>query len=82
MVLGEVNNIAAGLRSQRRSALLETTEVSVCGGRIRLPTIEEILRIETFLLVDCNATRDYLDVAALSHHLGLKKKRAGVGSDE
>jgi hypothetical protein len=37
MVLGGVSNIAAGLRNQRRSAPLETTEVSVRGGRIRLP---------------------------------------------
>ena len=73
MVLGGVNDIAAGLRNQRRSAPLETTEVSVAGGRIRLPTIGETLRIKAFLMVDRNATRDYLDVAALSHHMGLKK---------
>jgi hypothetical protein len=45
----------------------------VGGGRIRLPTIGETLRIKAFLTVDRNATRDYLDVAALSHHMGLKK---------
>ena len=73
MVLGGVNNIAAGLRNQRRSAPLETTEVSVRGGRIQLPTIGEMLRIKAFLLVDRNATRDYLDVAALSQHMGLEK---------
>ena len=64
MVLGNVNKIAAGLRNQRRSAPLETTEVAVQDGRpLRLPTIEETLRIKTFLVVDRNATRDYLDVA-------------------
>jgi hypothetical protein len=31
-----------------------------------LPTIEETLRIKSFLVVDRNATRDYLDVAPLS----------------
>jgi len=63
MVLGNVNKIAAGLRNQRRSAPLETTEVVVQDGRrLRLPTIEETLRIKTFLVVDRNATRDYLDV--------------------
>jgi hypothetical protein len=73
VILGDVNRIAAGLRNQRRSAPLETTEVSVRGGRIRLPTIGEMLRIKAFLVVDRNATRDYLDVAALSHHMGLGK---------
>jgi hypothetical protein len=38
-----------------------------------VPTIDEMLRIKTFLIVDRNATRDYLDVAVLSHHIGLKK---------
>ena len=38
-----------------------------------MPTIEEMLRIKTFLVVERNATRDYLDVAALSHHLGTAK---------
>jgi len=60
MVLGNVNKIAAGLRNQRRSAPLETTEVAVQDGRrLRLPTIEETLRIKAFLVVDRNATRDY-----------------------
>jgi hypothetical protein len=43
-----------------------------------LPTIEETLRIKTFLVVDRNATRDYLDVAALSHHIGLTKSAAAL----
>ena len=42
-------------------------------ARIVAPTIGETLRIKAFLLVDRNATRDYLDVAALSHHIGLKQ---------
>jgi hypothetical protein len=81
MVLGTVNKIGAGLRNQRRSAPLETTEVSLPDGhRLRLPTIEETLRIKTFLLVDRNATRDYLDVAALSHHtLNNEHLRDSVG---
>lgn len=43
------------------------------GGLIRVPTVQEMLRIKAFLTVDRNATRDYLDVAALSHHLGIPK---------
>jgi hypothetical protein len=50
MVLGSVDGIAAGLRNLRRSVPLETIEVSVRGGRIRLPTVGETLRIKTFLL--------------------------------
>ena len=71
LVLGEIDGIDAGLRNQRRSAPLETTSLEAPGGRrLKLPTIEEMLRIKTFLVVERNATRDYLDVAALSHHVG------------
>jgi hypothetical protein len=47
--------------------------VELPGGRkLNVPTLEEMLRIKTFLTVERNATRDYLDVAALSHHLGIR----------
>ena len=32
-----------------------------------------MLRIKAYLVVERNATRDYLDVAALSHRMGLRK---------
>lgn len=74
LVLGEIDRIDAGVRNQRRSAPLETTTLELPGGRkLRVPTVAEMLRIKTFLIVERNATRDYLDVAALSHHLGLEK---------
>ena len=73
LVLGGSEGIDAGLRNLRRSAPLETTTVRLkSGGELRIPTVEEMLRIKAFLLVGRNATRDYLDVAALSYHLGLR----------
>jgi hypothetical protein len=73
LVLGEIHGIDAGLRNQMRSAPLETTTIHLPGGRIhKLPTVKEMLRIKAFLVVQHNAVRDYLDVAALSHHLGLR----------
>ena len=41
--------------------------------KLKLATVEEMLRIKSCLVVERNATRDYLDTAALSHHLGLRK---------
>lgn len=74
LVLGEADGIDAGLRNQRRTAPLETVDVSIAPGRsLKLPTVEEMLRIKSFLTVERNATRDYLDVAALSDHLGIRK---------
>ncbi|MHB1544762.1 MAG: hypothetical protein ACYCS1_11125 [Gammaproteobacteria bacterium] len=74
LVLGAIDRIDAGLRNQRRTAPLEITSLALSGDRtLRVPTVEEMLRIKTFLVVERNATRDYLDVAALSHHLDLRK---------
>jgi hypothetical protein len=73
LVLGGIEGIDAGLRNLRRSAPLETTTIRLKGGgKLKIPTVEEMLRIKAFLVVERNATRDYLDVAALSHHLGLR----------
>jgi hypothetical protein len=80
LVLGAAGGIQAGLRNQRRSAQLETIEIKAPGNlRLRLPTVEEMLRIKAFLTVERDATRDYLDVAALSHHLGLRKSAGALG---
>lgn len=79
LLLGESEGIAAGLRNQKRSAPLETVAVEIAGGRtLRVPTVAEMLRIKAFLVVERNATRDYLDVAALSHHLGKRKCAAAL----
>jgi hypothetical protein len=79
LVLGEIEGIDAGLRNQRRSAPLETTSIKAPGGRnLKVPTVDEMLRIKTFLIVERNATRDYLDVAALSHHLGTAKSARAI----
>jgi hypothetical protein len=79
LVLGEITGIDAGLRNQRRSAPLETTTVELPGRRkLKLPTVEEMLRIKAYLVAERNATRDYLDVAALSHHIGLRKSASAL----
>jgi hypothetical protein len=81
LLLGELDGIDAGLRNQRRSAPLETTSIKAPGGRtLKIPTIEEMLRIKAFLIVERNATRDYLDVAALSNHLGKAASVAAIGT--
>jgi hypothetical protein len=71
LILDQFKGVETGLRQLRRSAPLETTEISVQGQRLRVPTLPEILRIKGWLAVGRNATRDYLDLAALSAHSGL-----------
>jgi len=71
-IMGSLGGVEAGLRQMRRTRPLETFEVDVGDGRsVVAPTASETLRVKAFLVVQRNAVRDYLDVVALSEHLGL-----------
>lgn len=72
IILGQLGDIEAGVRQMIRTRPLETTQVTLASGRVlRVPTVEETLRIKAFLIVRRNQTRDYLDVAALATHYGV-----------
>jgi Nucleotidyl transferase AbiEii toxin, Type IV TA system len=71
VILGNLDGIEAGVRQMIRKVPLEVAKVTVpSGGELTVPTAEETLRIKAFLVVRRNQTRDYLDLAALSEHLG------------
>ena len=69
-ILGSLDGIETGVRQLIRAEPLVTTTVSVGGHEITIPTEAEILRIKGFLLLRRNATRDYVDFAALADRLG------------
>jgi hypothetical protein len=65
-LMGELDGVRGGIRQLRRSKPLEVEDYELPDGKtIRVPTIDEILRIKAFLVVDRRAVRDYLDVVAL-----------------
>jgi len=74
VILGNLDGIEAGVRQMLRKTPLEIATVTVpSGGEVVVPTIEEALRIKAFLIVRRNQTRDHLDLAALSDHLGIDR---------
>lgn len=70
MILGSLDGIETGVRQMIREEPLETQEITVGDVRVVVPTEEELLRIKAVLILRRNATRDYLDFAALSERLG------------
>lgn len=62
--------VETGLRQLIRAKPLETTEVTCAAGPVIVPTAAEMLRIKGWLVVQRNATRDYIDVVALGDALG------------
>lgn len=69
LILGHFHGVRVGIRQLIRSKPLETTVVR----GIRIPTVEEMLRIKGYLIVKRNATRDYIDFAALFDHMGVER---------
>jgi hypothetical protein len=71
-IMGSLGGVEAGLRQMRRTRPLETVEIDVGqGATVVAPTAPETLRVKAFLVVQRNVVRDYLDVVALSEHLGI-----------
>jgi hypothetical protein len=65
-----IGGLETGVRQLIRSEPLESQIISLGSGTIKVPTENEILRIKAILILKRNATRDYLDFAALADHLG------------
>ena len=73
LILGSLDGIETGVRQLIRKQPLETQEIEVGGTRLVVPTEEELLRIKGVLILRRNATRDYLDFAALSERIGSER---------
>ena len=71
-LLGSLDGIEAGLRQLRRQRPLETELHQLTdSASVTVPTLAEMLRVKAYLVVQRNATRDYLDTAALADRVGL-----------
>lgn len=82
LILGRLDGIETGIRQLIRRRPLEVEEVAVSRARIRVPTLQEMLRVKAWLVLRRNATRDYLDVVALADRLGSGAARVIVEMDE
>jgi len=66
LILGQLDGILTGVRQLRRTRPLETEEVA----GLRVPTLGEMARIKSWLLVTRHTVRDYLDTVVLCERLG------------
>ncbi|MCU0727705.1 MAG: hypothetical protein MUE73_18245, partial [Planctomycetes bacterium] len=73
LILGRLDGIETGIRNLIRSKPFEIEEVPAGGHKLRVPTLEGIARIKAWLCLMRNATRDYLDFAALADRLGEER---------
>ena len=69
-ILGSLDGVETGIRQLIRDEPLETTQLELFGEKLTVPTLAEMLRIKAVLILRRNATRDYLDFAALFEKIG------------
>lgn len=72
LILGSFQGVETGIRQLRRNYPLETEIIDISGKSITLPTIPEMLRTKGWMIISRNATRDYIDFAALSKHIRIE----------
>jgi len=70
LILGSLDGVETGVRNLIRRRPLEVEEIMVGERSLRIPTLAETARIKAWLCLVRNATRDYLDFAALADRLG------------
>ena len=71
-LMGSLDGVRGGIRQLRRTRPLDVEIMELGEGReLRVPTLEEILRIKAYLVIECCAVRDFLDVVALADTLGI-----------
>lgn len=73
IILENLDGVDTGIRQLIRTAPLETTQVKYLGHTVTVPTYAETLRVKGIFIVKRNATRDFLDFAALA--AGLTESR-------
>lgn len=66
LILGSINDVEVGFRQSRRTKPIETTVIKTDYGNLTVPTLDELIGMKAYLAYSRNATRDYLDFAALA----------------
>jgi hypothetical protein len=82
LILGSLEGVETGIRQLIRQRPLEVEEVATPSGPVRVPTLREMARIKAWLVLQRNATRDYLDFAALADRLGAEAQAAVIEMDD
>ena len=72
LILGNFQGVETGIRQLRRNRPLETEQIHITGKSLTTPTVPEMIRTKGWMIISRNATRDYIDFAALAEHMGIE----------
>ncbi|CAB1063740.1 hypothetical protein D1BOALGB6SA_8524 [Olavius sp. associated proteobacterium Delta 1] len=72
LILGNFQGVETGVRQLRRNRPLETEQIRISSKSLTTLTLPEMIRTKGWMIVSRNATRDYIDFAALAKHMGIE----------
>lgn len=72
LIPGNFQGVETGIRQLRRNLPLDTETVNICGKKLTVPTIPEMIRTKAWMIVCRNAARDYIDFTALVEYSGME----------
>ncbi len=78
LILGSLDDVEVGFRQSIRTLPIETLTVATRYGPLVIPTLDEMIGMKAFLAYRRNATRDFLDFAALSGCAGEEEVVASL----
>jgi len=73
LILGNFQGVETGVRQLRRNRPLETEQIHIKGKSLTIPTLPEMIRTKGWMIISRNATRDYIDFAAIANHIGIRE---------
>jgi hypothetical protein len=73
LILGNFQGVETGVRQLRRNRPLETEQIHIHRKSLTIPTLPEMIRTKGWMIISRNATRDFIDFAALAKHMGIKE---------
>jgi hypothetical protein len=71
LIMGNFQGVETGVRQLRRNQPLETEQIQIKGKSLTIPIVPEMIRTKGWMIISRNATRDYIDFAALAKHVGI-----------
>lgn len=66
LILGSFRDVEVRFRQSRRRDAIETVAIQTDAGPLVVPTLDEMIGMKAYMAYSRNATRDYLDLAALA----------------
>lgn len=70
VILGSIAGVQVGFRQARHRGEIEARVLTTPAGSLVVPTLDEMIGMKAYMAYARNATRDYLDLAALADLAG------------